>query len=267
MASSLHLIQSAEHIQAYAGLLTHVYGEHLAQWQPGIDLLATIRQLPAAQDNPTVQALLDRAAATLRYCVGQPQSLEELPEPDRLLALANASAALAGRMHFTQAIAAYTQALKLVPAQWSTASPAPRVLAVGGNNLAAALEEKTDRSPFETQSMLMAAQSALTYWKLAGGWMEHERAEYRLTRSLLQANQPLEAIASAQRCIAICQQNQASALELFFGHAVLALAYRAGGDPSGFKTQQLLAQGQYEQVATEEQSWCQSELRELGLQP
>jgi tetratricopeptide (TPR) repeat protein len=222
--------------------------------------------LPAAQDNPTAQGLLARAMATLRYCEGQPQSLEELPAADRVLALANASAALAGRMQFTQAIAAYTQALSLAPDPWPATFPAPRALAVGGNNLAAALEEKAERSPFETQSMLMAAQSALTYWKLAGGWMEHERAEYRLTRSLLQANLPLEAIASAQRCIAVCQQNQASALELFFGHAVLALAYGANDDQSGFKTQQLLAQSQYQQVASDEKVWCQSELKELGLQ-
>ena len=62
--------------------------------------------------------------------------------------------------------------------------------AVAGNNLAATLEEKPDRDAFETEGMLTAAQGGLHHWKLAGGWMEEERAEYRLARSLLQAGDP-----------------------------------------------------------------------------
>ena len=68
-------------------------------------------------------------------------------------------------------------------------SPAIRALAVGGNNLAAALEAKTDRDPTETRGMIDAAEGGLKYWKQAGTWLEEERAEYRLARSLLQAGE------------------------------------------------------------------------------
>ena len=41
-------------------------------------------------------------------------------------------------------------------------SPALRALAVGGNNLAATLEEKPDRDARETRGMVDAARAALT---------------------------------------------------------------------------------------------------------
>ena len=62
---------------------------------------------------------------------------------------------------------------------------------------------------------------ALEYWKVAGGWMQEERAEYRLAMSLLKAGNPLKAKVHADRCEAICRQNGEDAFELFYAHDLL----------------------------------------------
>jgi phosphosulfolactate phosphohydrolase-like enzyme len=111
--------------------------------------------------------------------------------------------------------------------------------------------------------MIAAAEGGLKYWKLAGTWLEEERAEYRLTRSLLQAGNAAAAVQSARRCIALCDANHAPALEQFFGHAVLALALRATGDADGFAASRREAMRLYAQVDPGEQPWCKTELAEL----
>ena len=164
---------------------------------------------------------------------------------------------------FRQAIAAYSEALRLANADLPARSPALRALAVGGNNLAAALEEKKDRDNVESDGMIVAAKGGLQYWKLAGTWLEEERAELRLTYSLLQAGQPLEAIQSARRCLDLCTRNNAPPIEIFFGYAALAMAQRAGGDAEAFDASRRHALALFEQVPVEERSWCQSSIDEL----
>ena len=144
------------------------------------------------------------------------------------------------------------------------ASPALTALAVGGNNLAAALEERPQRSAEEAAAMVGAAASALKYWRLAGSWLEEERAEYRLARSLLQAGRCDEAQAAARRCIEVCLRHAAPPFELFFAHAVLALGLRAGGAAAAAEAAREEALRQYRLVAAAEQAWCAAELKELG---
>ena len=111
--------------------------------------------------------------------------------------------------------------------------------------------------------MVDAAEGGLKYWKLAGTWLEEERAEYRLTRSLLRAGESATAVSSARRCIAVCEGNSAPTVELFFGYAVLALALRAAGDADGFTAGRQRALEMYERVAPDERAWCKAELAEL----
>jgi hypothetical protein len=143
-------------------------------------------------------------------------------------------------------------------------APAIRALAVGGNNLAAALEEKADRDAAETEAMVAAANGALRYWKEAGTWLEEERAEYRLARSLLQAGKAVEAIQSAWRCVDMCKLNNAAAFEQFHGYAVLALAQRDAGDADLFEDSRRYALALFEQLPDAEKQWCESEVAELG---
>ena len=264
LASSQHVVESAEHVPPFARLVMHVYGEHLGHWDRGIELLESLRRLPASAGSATAAAALDRNIATLRYAGGDATVLEPLSAEDRISVLALAASAFSGRNGMKRAIATYTEALALAEAGLPPQSPALRALAVGGNNLAAALEEKADRDDAETAGMVVAANGGLTYWKRAGTWLEEERAEYRLTRSLLQARMPRDAIASAQRCIDVCVRNDAPAIETFFGYVVLALAQRESGDAAAFAASRQQALALYEKVPADEQRWCQSDLAQLG---
>jgi hypothetical protein len=263
LAGSLHIVATPAQIPPFARLATHVFGEHLGQWRRGIDVLESLRTLQAFDGGPTTTDALVRNVAALRYASGDHDALTPLSAEHRVSVLGIASSALAGRSQFGQAMAAYAEAMRVIPAGLPANSPANRALAIAGNNLAAALEAKPDRDALETQGMIAAAEGGLKYWKLAGTWLEEERAEYRLTRSLLQAGNAAAAVQSARRCIAVCDANHAPALEQFFGHAVLALALRATGDADGFAASRREAMRLYAQVDPGEQPWCKTELAEL----
>jgi tetratricopeptide (TPR) repeat protein len=263
LAASVHLLQAPEHFAPFAHLLTHVCGEHLGQWQRGVEQLESLRDLPALGGDAAASAALVRGIATLRYASGDTAALDALSCEDRIRALAIAASALAERNDVTRAITAYTEALRVTEAGLPAASPAIRTLAAGGNNLATTLERKSGRTVQETQSMLTAAEAALKAWKQAGTWLEEERAEYRLARSRLQAGEPVAAQRSAQRCVDICYLNDAPAFERFFAHAVLALACRAAGNADAFQLERQAAMGHFDQLADDEKKWCEDECREL----
>ncbi len=262
LALALERVEAVADIPPLARLITHVYGEHLARWQAGIDLLTSLRTLPCWDGSREADAAVACGIAVLRYAGAIDPSLADLPGDEQAIVLATAASALAGRRELRRAIAAYTQAVAI-----GAGPSAARALAVAGNNLAATLEEKPDRDAFETEGMLTAAQGGLHHWKLAGGWMEEERAEYRLARSLLQAGDPAAAADHARRCIAVCEANAAPAFERFFGHAVLALALRAAGDEPGWGAARQRAFELHDHVPADEREWCDGDLAEIRDPP
>ncbi len=264
LEQSLTLVTTASQIPAYARLVTHVFGEHLGQWQRGIALHDALRLAAVGNDSAAASAAIARGIATLRYGSGDSMALDGLTQEDSIVVLATAAAALAGQQCFVPAIEAYARARMLAPPGLAAGSPALRALAVGGNNLASTLEGKRDRSVAETAGMVAAAKGALRYWKLAGTWLEEERAQYRLTRSLLQAGDARSAIANASACIQVCIENHAPPFELFFAHAVHAIALRAAGEHLASASERLRALEQYALVSPDEQTWCKSDLEELG---
>ena len=264
LRTSTHLIASATDFAPYARLVTHVFGEHLMQLNPGIDLLESLRELSVFDGSTTAHAPVARAIATLKIVGHDPEALHGLADEDCVGALAGASGIYTALNDMALASQSLQGALAAVHPQWSASSPAHRALAVAGNNLAAALEEKASSTDAERTAMLMAAQTGLTYWKLAGTWLEEERAEYQLTRCLLRAGDAATALASAQRCLDVCQRNDAPAFELFFANAVLALACRASGDSVAFAAHRDAALQHYGRVPDDEKTWCSREFGELG---
>ena len=262
LALSLDRVELPAQVAPFAGIVTHVFGEHLARFDDGVELLESMRRLPACLGQAEALGIVSRSVAALRYASGEEHALDVLAPQDRISVLANASGAILGQSDFGRAIAAYDQALRLALKHRPEAR-AQRSLAVAGNNLASSLEGKADRSASETEGMLRAAEAALAYWAQAGTWLELERAEYRLTRSLLQAGQAAAAIEHAQRCLAVCAANDAPPFERFFGEAVLALAQRSAGDQAGFIASRQRAVACFALVPDDEQQWCESELKEL----
>src|SRR6476620_8602072 len=154
LASSLSLVQAPQQVRPFAGLVSHVYGEHLGQWQAGIDLLDSLRTLAAFDGSDAVVGPVQRAVATLRYAGGDASVLGALDAHDRTFVLASAAATFTGRGELDRAIAAYSQAVKAGEAGLAPKSPAVGALAVGGNNLAAALEGKADATARELEAMV-----------------------------------------------------------------------------------------------------------------
>lgn len=264
LAASRSLVQAPEQVRPFAGLVSHVYGEHLGQWHAGIALLESMRALPAYDGSPATVEPVARSIATLRYAGGDPSVLGALDAHDRTFVLASAAATFTGRGELDRAIAAYSQAMKAGEVDLAPTSPAVRALAIGGNNLAAALEDKADATPRELDAMVAAAEGGLVFWKQAGTWLEEERAQYRLARSLLRAGRAADAVDSAQRCVEVCRRNEAPAFEQFFGHTVLALAHRAARDDGRFAAHRGLALDLLAQVPEGEKAWCERARAELG---
>jgi hypothetical protein len=265
-AAALDRPRDAAQAAALARLLTHVYGEHLGEWQHGAAILVRLGEQPAAADHAT-QALLARSSAALRHAGGEPGVLDALNTDDRAFVLATAAGALAGRNDWDRVAREYAQALDIADAGLSERSPAARALAVAGNNIAFALEQKPDRDAGLTAAMIVAAQGALTYWRKAGTWLEEERAHYRLANSLLQAGRDDEALASAHECESICSAKDAPPLEHFFAQAILASVARAQRRDADFAHAREQATRHFEALSEDDRGWCRAELDRLGAAP
>jgi len=163
LAASTSRVASADQVAPYAALVAHVFGEHLGAWDEGLAVLARLRATASGAGDAEAQAALARHAATLRYARGNMEALQGLAPAEHLTALAAAAAMLGGRGEWPRAIAAFDAAMSRCADGVAADSNANRALAVMGNNLAAALEEKADRSPEQTRAMLAAAETGLTY--------------------------------------------------------------------------------------------------------
>ena len=263
LAASAATIATPADVAAYARIVTHVYGEHLGDWEPGIALLRGLRELPCWDGSAMVDGALTRSIAVLRHARGDDEALDGLSEGDKIAVLATVSSAFVGRHEYARALSAYASAVSLAQAGLPPGSPALRALAVGGDNLAAALEEKQDRNDAEACGMVDAAERALEYWKLAGTWLEEERAEYRLARSLLEAGAAPRAVVAASRCVDGCERNDAPAFERFFAYAALSLAHRAAGDGAASDRARGQALEAHSRIPADERRWCAADLAAL----
>jgi hypothetical protein len=254
-------VEAPAHVAPFARLATHVFGEHLGEWQRGRELLARLRD--AARGDDDAQRAIARGAAALAYAAGAPDPCRGLSDDDRIAALAAASSALAARDDHDRALVAYDEALRVAAGGLREGSPALRALAVGGNNLAASLEAKGTRSERESRGMVDAASAALVYWKRAGGWLEEERAEYRLAMSQLAAGDAFEAAEHARRCLDVCARHGAPPFERFFGTVALALAERALGDDASYRRLTGDARAIHASLADEERAMADADLASL----
>ena len=275
--AAVRAVLSADDVAAWVQLVVHVHGEHLGRWNEGIVLLERLGDdLPAivasaqTEDPAMAQvlpAIIMRARVSLQLAAGQESAADALPLDDRVSALAVAAAACAGQGRAEAALALFDRALALAGAGQPVGSAAIRALAVGGNNLAATLEERPHRRPEENDGMVRAARTALLFWRQCGGWLEHERAEYRLASSLLRAGAPVLAAEAARRCLAVCVANHAPPFERFFGHVMLAVASKALGDGETFKLAREAALACHAQLDDDERTSSAADRALLETEP
>lgn len=247
-------VDGAAQVAPFVRLAVHVFAVHLGDAERGTALL---RRLPA---DPSVP----RGVATLRLVAGAVDALDGLGDEDRIVALSIASTAWVDRGERAAAIDALRRAQALAAPGLPDGSPAVRALAAGGNNLSAALEELPDRSPADDRAMVDAAELALSHWQRIGGWLEHERAQYRLAASLFAAGRAGPARVPARRCLELCVANHAPPFERFFAHALLARIAASLGEAAAADADRTAALDCLAQVAPEERPWCEAERLKLG---
>ncbi|MGR5132414.1 hypothetical protein [Vibrio alfacsensis] len=220
LEQALAQVESIKHAERILPLMLHTSIGHLhrpVQFLDSLDKLGngSINQCLARQ----------RAKLVAQYFVDGSESLIaslEVVDQRRVFAqIANELSAMNKLAQASEWLVKATAGLKMD----SATEPLARSIAITGNNLACQYEELAQRSEMDIQNMLEAATLALQYWKIAGGWMQEERAEYRLAMSFLKAGEPSKAKIHAQRCEEICQNNGGDAFELFCANDLLMLVH------------------------------------------
>lgn len=225
------LLGGADDATALARLITHVWGEHLGQWLAGIERLERLGTQPAGRDLPELR----RSRAVLELAAGLRREVGELSLSDQARAWCGAATALVVQGLVEAGMQCFDEALALAQLGFEPDDPALRALAVAGNNLACTLESRPQHTASERDAMLAAAGAARQFWSLAGGWLEVERAEYRLARAHLRVGHTDTAALHAEECLALCLENGADAYECFFAYEVLALACAQAGAAAGLR--------------------------------
>ena len=246
-----------------AQLAHHVLGEHLARWDDAAALLRALTAHPHYRADGDSGRALQLYGASLALSQGAPHTSETLELTERIRARALAAGNQAPH-DAPRALALLRQAADDdVISGLPDTSPHVRALAATGNNIACAMEALHERSAEQRELMILAAQTARACWARAGGWLETERAEYRLARTWLEAGDAEQAREHALLCLEIVEAHGAVALERFFGWEALALAERAAGDTAAFTQAVARAQEAFDALEASDRGWCRASLDAL----
>ena len=207
-------------------LAEHVWLAHAAD---AAGLQAFLDALPAALGQAASTApSVERARLALAWLAGQP--VPALADTLRWRALQNVVLAMAAQGRSAQALGLLQTDEAAALAQGR--SEAGKAIAATANNVASHLQDSPRGDAARDTLMLQAAALARRAWASAGGWMQVERADYRLALCHAAAGQGAEAVEHARRCLAGCvaATDQADAVEHFFAHEALLRAHHAAGN-------------------------------------
>ncbi len=257
------LVEANEQLAQFVGLITHVMGQHLAKWDEGAALLSKSLAHPKMEKGSETERTILRSIASLHLAAGQSPDLKSFNTSDQIRIFAGASAFLS-EIESSRAGDLLRKALQLAEKGLEKTDSANRALAVTGNNMAGALEEKTNRTAEATELMILAAQTGRKFWEIAGTWLEVNRAEYRLAMSYLQAHDLAAALRHAQFCIEICNANNADSLDMFFGYAALAQVEKQRHNRAGFQNALAVAKSHFEKLSDDDKPWYEDSLIKLA---
>ncbi|MGZ3809850.1 MAG: hypothetical protein ACXVCE_17330, partial [Bacteriovorax sp.] len=254
-------LETEDDVMALAHLITHVSGEHLGKWKEGQLLLNALKSNSLLKDHSGI----DRLMASLSLGEDLHFSIDHFSGSDQVRILGMTASALASLNDAKRAGDYLKLANAMAEAKLPKIDPANRALAVAGNNLACALEEKEMCTQEEVNLMIQAALIGRKYWEIAGTWMEVERAEYRLAKTFMKAQFLDKAHEHAEKCLAIVALNNNDPLETFFGLEALALVEKARNNKSAFDGALEKMNEVFNKLSLEDQSWCKETLEKMAL--
>jgi hypothetical protein len=256
-SQGLATVGSVAQLSALARLAHHVLGEHLGQWSGGRALLGRLRAHPLCE----ATAMADLGMLDASLALGEGIDLRSgMTASHRVRVGALAAGNLASRDTRRAATLLQEALAEADASELAGADPALRALAVTGNNLACTLEDKAVRSDDERDLMILAARTARHYWERVGGWLETERAEYRLAHTWLKAGDAMQAGVHARACLALVQAHDAPALEHFFAWEAIALAAKAAGHASVQADALSAMQEAFQRLDDDDRAGCQPTL-------
>jgi len=276
LPAGVDLVETANDLGPLSALIVHVAGEHLGRWADGLDLLGRLEELEVFDADTLPGKAVLRSKAILSWCAGDREAADRYdalsyaggdvpPASNRVRILATAASALAGQQRVKDARGAFDEAVRLADYGPKAADPASKALAITGNNLAVELEHRATLSADEMSLMLKAAKVGLEQWSVAGGWMERERAHYRLAMSHRKAGHAEEALEHARMCLTIVKANGGDPGELFFAHEALALAHLVDDDRDAARAERDAAAAVLPTIADEDfRAFAAPELEKLS---
>lgn len=239
LAAAVDLVGTPAEAFAFARLAAHVGAEHLGRHGEAIALLQAALAR-AGGDAATAESQgVHRLLAAVHRCAGDSGASEHHlslgteasgETSARIRVLAIAASMQVGQGRLAAGGADLDAAVALAGAERAHGDPAARELAVAANNLACGLEDAPELDDAGRALMLRAARVARRYWAVAGGWLQVERAEYRLCMCHLKAGAATEARGHAEACLRIVRENGGDPGESFFAHEACARAAHAAGD-------------------------------------
>lgn len=252
---NLALIETETDILSLAHLIVHVSGIHLGDWLSGLELLKKLKNNSLLKDKTD----MNRYVAILELGNNSATPIDKFSLSDQARILASTASALAS-LGGLKVAENYMVRAEEIAALLPKEDMANKSLAIAGNSIASSLEEKTELKEKEVSLMLKAAKVGRKFWEIAGTWKEVERAEYRLAHSYLKAGLLDEALAHANTCLKIVEQNNNEVLEVFMGYEALALVLKEKKESSGFmKAVEQMATA-FKNLTPNDQSWCQAKL-------
>jgi pyrroline-5-carboxylate reductase len=226
---------SAGQLGTYAFLLNHVLGEKLGRWPQALAQLLQVTQATAGE-SPGLP-LLRHLAVAARYA-GNAEAAQSAVQ--RLGQAANVGTSIAStlvelaQLNFASDPRQAQGALPTLAR--SAAALAPSALDAGFagsfNNVTNALYYATraeQLTPALSEALVQGAQAAVLFWRRAGGWMQHERAEYLQAKIALRVGDPLAAIAAAEHGLAVVAANGDDPVEQAFLLQLLAAGVERAG--------------------------------------
>lgn len=242
----------SQEVQGYLNLFQHLILEHTFD-QTSADRIINKLKL-TLNLNPQISDFLVRFETAVSIFFSNNIEFEDLRKLDdskKVRVLSSLVGAFSGKNNYALAEKALIYAISLSK-DLSDDDPAHKSLAINSNNLACSLEEMENLS-FDQESLLeKASQTALNEWEIAGGWIETERAYYRLASGYLKINKLVDAVINANKCLTICINNSAPALELFFAYEILAKIEKR----SGQQVRSLIKMQEYfEKLSDSDKAW------------
>jgi hypothetical protein len=275
-AAALRVLDTRELDAAALGtasfLFAHVLGEKLGRWPEAAERIAAAlashsEPPPRALRNAAVAArLAGRAEEAHQWQARLASAAGARPEAAALVvdlhALAFTAAEGAAERYAEQLGALAKRAMALPEASQLDAS-----LAAGLNNATSALLDAAGAAPGPAQAAALraGAEAARGVWQRAGGWVQHERAEYLRALVLNRCGDAAGALAATQSGLALIAANGEEEVD----RAFLLLQQAAAQAQLDERAAALDALGSARAIA---QSWSDEGLRawfsdELGKAP